>query len=61
MSIPRIIDTYSFDEKGTLLKSKIINIGLSFDHSYLDASMANEFLIDFIRNTQMIVQSFDKS
>ena len=43
-ALPKIIENYDINNEGKIVMSKFINIGLSFDHSFLDASIASEFL-----------------
>jgi len=44
LAIPKIQTRISIDEKGDYTQIKYINLGISFDHSFLDANMANNFL-----------------
>jgi len=44
LALPSIFEKLNMNEKGDIYKQKLVNLGLSYDHSYLNASMAASFL-----------------
>ena len=49
LAIPKI-QFKSEDREGVLSKVSYLNLGLSFDHSFLDAIQASKVLNDFVEN-----------
>lgn len=55
IALPKIINRVDLDDNGGIIKHKSLNIGISFDHSFLDANQANNFLIELITQTNLII------
>ena len=56
IALPSLQEKNLIDENGKIIKSKYINMGLSFDHSYLDAIKASEFINQLEKNMNDIVE-----
>lgn len=56
LAIPKIQTKIIIDEKGDYTQMKYINLGISFDHSFLDANMANNFLSKVIYQVECLVK-----
>ena len=57
LAIPKIQTKYALDKKSKLEKRRLINIGMSFDHSFLDATQANDFLCTLIEQMDIVSSS----
>ena len=58
LAIPKVIDSFCLDKNSKIIKNKIINIGLSFDHSFLNASMAINFLDNLSSEIEAIINEY---
>lgn len=54
LAIPKIQKSFSIDINKSISEIQYMNLGISFDHSFLDASQANDFL-------DSVVTEIDKS
>ena len=57
LAIPKIQTKNEIDEKGSLTQNQYVNLGMSFDHSFLDASQANDFLGSLVDEMDKIVNN----
>ena len=48
LSIPSVQKKLELKKDNQIYEKKIISLGLSFDHTYLDASKANDFLEELV-------------
>jgi len=55
IALPKIDYRIDIDDNDEIIKYKSMNLGISFDHSFLDANQANNFLIELINQTNKIV------
>ena len=59
LGFPKSSHKLDINEGGEIIKNKVTNLGLSFDHSYLNASMAMNFLNTVVIEIENIIS--DKS
>ena len=57
LAIPKMQTRNEIDEKGLVSNNKYVNLGMSFDHSFLDANQANAFLGSLIEEMSVIVNT----
>ena len=52
LSLPSIRKMVEINDEGKIKSKVYINLGISFDHSFLDATLASNFLSEIIENTK---------
>ena len=57
LAVPKIQTRNEIDEKGLVSNNRYVNLGMSFDHSFLDANQANVFLGSLIEEMRDIVNA----
>ena len=57
LAIPKVQTNNEVDEKGSVTQNQYMNLGISFDHSFLDANQANEFLGSLIEEMDRVVNT----
>jgi pyruvate dehydrogenase E2 component (dihydrolipoamide acetyltransferase) len=57
ISVPKIEKRIDLDNNDKIIKYNTINLGISFDHSFLDANQANNFFIELENQINMIVNN----
>ena len=57
LAIPKIQSKIVLDKNNLVCKEQFINLGLSFDHSYLDANQANTFLTSLVEEIDLVIEN----
>lgn len=57
LAIPKIQNKIVLDKNDLVCKERFINLGISFDHSYLDANQANTFLTSLSEEIDLIIEN----
>jgi pyruvate/2-oxoglutarate dehydrogenase complex dihydrolipoamide acyltransferase (E2) component len=57
LAIPKIQNKIVLDTNGLVCQEQYINLGISFDHSYLDANQGNTFLTSLSEEIDLIIEN----